>query len=123
MDYMAKVWVLDTGTKGTGAEMVPLEKALEKPARRDEPIFVPPKPRPASPREPAPRQPRKFKVVDLVSGRVLAEGAGARATVDLLEEVRSMVDVTIHVWEPSARRWRPLTLAERQLLWGFRGRR
>ena len=28
---MAKTWVLDTGTKGTGARMVPLEDALEKP--------------------------------------------------------------------------------------------
>ena len=27
---MAKVWVLDTETKGTGAEMVPLEKVQEK---------------------------------------------------------------------------------------------
>jgi hypothetical protein len=27
---MGKVWVLDTETKGTGAEMVPLEKVLEK---------------------------------------------------------------------------------------------
>ena len=27
-----KAWVLDTGTKGTGAEMVPLEKVLKKPA-------------------------------------------------------------------------------------------
>jgi hypothetical protein len=26
---MGKVWVLDTETKGTGAEMVPLEKVLE----------------------------------------------------------------------------------------------
>jgi hypothetical protein len=27
---MAKVWVLDTETKGTGAQMVPLDKVLEK---------------------------------------------------------------------------------------------
>ena len=25
-------WVLDSGTKGTGAEMVPLDKVLKKPA-------------------------------------------------------------------------------------------
>lgn len=31
---MSKVWVLDTDTKGTGAQMVPLEKALEQPAPR-----------------------------------------------------------------------------------------
>ena len=31
---MAKVWVLDTETKGTGASMVPLEKTLETPSER-----------------------------------------------------------------------------------------
>jgi hypothetical protein len=34
---MAKVWVLDTETKGTGAEMVPLEKVLEKGAPKADP--------------------------------------------------------------------------------------
>jgi hypothetical protein len=29
---MGKVWVLDTETKGTGAQMVPLEKVTSKPA-------------------------------------------------------------------------------------------
>jgi len=31
---MAKVWVLDTETKGTGASMVPLEKTLKTPSAR-----------------------------------------------------------------------------------------
>ncbi len=31
---MGKVWVLDTETKGTGAEMVPLEKAQRRSAGR-----------------------------------------------------------------------------------------
>ena len=34
---MGKVWVLDTGTKGTGAQMVPLEETLEKKAPEAEP--------------------------------------------------------------------------------------
>jgi hypothetical protein len=34
---MGKVWVLDTETKGTGAQMVPLEKVLEEPAPKTEP--------------------------------------------------------------------------------------
>src|SRR3954447_17091604 len=43
---MAKVWVLDTETKGTGANVVPLEKVVRQPAERD-------------PAEPAPkRKPR-----------------------------------------------------------------
>ena len=39
---MAKTWVLDTDTKGTGARVVPLEDVLAKPE---------PKPRPTAPRE------------------------------------------------------------------------
>ena len=31
---MGKVWVLDTETKGTGAAMVPLEKAQKQPEPR-----------------------------------------------------------------------------------------
>ena len=31
---MGKVWVLDTDTKGTGAQMMPLEKVLEEPAQK-----------------------------------------------------------------------------------------
>ena len=42
----AKTWVLDTDTKGTGANMVPLEKVLDKP----EP--APARRMPAKPREP-----------------------------------------------------------------------
>lgn len=34
---MGKVWVLDTETKGTGANVVPLEKVLKRPAPADRP--------------------------------------------------------------------------------------
>ena len=44
---MAKRWVLDTETKGTGANMVPLEKKLAKPE--------PEKPSPAAPPPPSRR--------------------------------------------------------------------
>ena len=37
---MARIWVLDTETKGTGAEMVPLEKVLTRDASRSERISV-----------------------------------------------------------------------------------
>jgi hypothetical protein len=54
---MAKVWVLDTETKGTGANVVPLEKvqrrpeppskpAPKPPARADGKAVKPPRPRP-----------------------------------------------------------------------------
>ena len=37
MENMGKTWVLDTETKGTGANMVPLEKVLKKPDSEEEP--------------------------------------------------------------------------------------
>lgn len=121
---MRKAWVLDTATKGTGAEMVPLEKVLKKPAREPQLSLV--ELNRAAPARVAPepdgRRPRQFRVVDVMTREVLAEGASTRTTVDLLEEARSIVDVQIAVWEPTAERWRPLTLGEQRALWEFRGR-
>ena len=119
---MAKVWVLDTETKGTGAEMVPLEKTLRTPAPAKEPFWVPPKVKPRPEEPPAPRQPRRFKVVDVVSRRVLAEDVDARGLLDALADVRSLVDVSISVWEPDLERWRLLTLEEEQAIWAQRDR-
>jgi hypothetical protein len=120
---MAKIWVLDTETKGTGAEMVPLEKVLKKPAPADERIGVirgKPGPRPSPP--PQPKQPPRFKVADVMSREVLAEGADARATVALLDEIRSVVDVMIYIWDEQADAWRLLTGRDQKVLWGFRRR-
>jgi hypothetical protein len=113
----SKTWVLDTETKGTGAEMVPLEKVLERPARRGEPMFVPPKlpQRPAP--EPEPRVPRRFRVVDVMTRRMLADGADGRAMLELLRGVRSSVDVEVLVWEPGEDDWRLLTLSEQRAVW------
>ena len=52
-----------------------------------------------------------------MSREVLAEGAGARATLELLGGIRSSVDVNVSVWEPETESWRLLTLRERRLLW------
>jgi hypothetical protein len=117
---MARVWVLDTATKGTGAEMVPLDSVLKKPAPSNEPFFVPPKRKPREPKPTEPRAPRAFKVVDVVSQAVLADDVPAREAVDVLGDVRSIVDVHVYVWEPKADRWRLLTLDEQRLLWDRR---
>jgi len=117
---MAKVWILDTETKGTGANVVPLEKAGAKPAPEPAPLFVPPPRRPRPAPEPEPREPLRFKVVDVMTERVVAEGTGVRETVDSLEGVRSVVDVLVYVWEPEPARWRLLTLGEQRDLWGLR---
>ena len=44
--------------------------------------------------------------------QVLADGVDARATVAALEDIRSVVDVLVDVWDPDAGQWRRLTLGE-----------
>jgi hypothetical protein len=119
---MAKVWILDTETKGTGANMVPLERKLRKPGSDTVPGFTLPELKPPAPAVPGPKAPRQFKVVDVVTREVLAEGADTRATIRALEHVRSVVDVNVWVWQPERDRWRMLTLDESRALWEYRGR-
>ena len=116
---MAKVWVLDTETKGTGANMVPLERVVKK-GSEAVPGFALPDLRP--PPAPEPREPRRFKVLDVMTRQVLADEADARTTVAVLSGVRSIVDVTIYVWEPEGERWRMLSFAETKALWERRVR-
>jgi hypothetical protein len=120
---MGKVWVLDTETKGTGAEMVPLEKALERPTEKRR-LFADLKPEPR--REEAPeasetRSRPRFKVVDVMTREALVEDVGTRAAVEALAGVRSAVDVSVYVWEETRDRWRQLSHRERRLLWDLRG--
>jgi hypothetical protein len=118
---MARVWVLDTETKGTGAQMVPLEKVLQK--QEPKPLRPPLPERGALPEpEPEPAAPPRFRVVEVLSRRVLSDDASTRATVDVLEDVRSVVDVSIYRWAEAAGEWRLLTPREKKTLWGFRGR-
>jgi hypothetical protein len=119
---VAKVWVLDTETKGTGANVVPLERVVRKRGAEAVPGFALPALRPRSSRPPDHRAPREFKVVDILTREVLGEGLDARSTVDVLEDVRSIVDVTVYVWETQTERWRMLTYSETQKLWEYRGR-
>ena len=120
---MGKVWILDTETKGTGAEIRPLEKAHDGGARGGHSAIVvrEKKARPPKPVEPA--GPRRFKLVDVMTRRAMVEDAPLDATVEMLEGVRSIVDVSIFVFEPKPARWQELSLREKQMLWGFRGRR
>jgi hypothetical protein len=84
--------------------------------------FVLPALKPAAPAPAGPRAPRQFKVVDVLTRQVLAEGTSARDTIRLLEQVRSVVDVTLWVWQPETERWRMLSLEEARALWAYRGR-
>jgi hypothetical protein len=114
---MGRVWVLDTETKGTGAEMVPLEKVRKRPAPRVEPLFVPPKRKPREPKPPEPRPSLRFRIVDVMTRAVLADDAGTREALSILNGVRSIVDVHVFLWQPKAEKWRRLTLEEQRTLW------
>ena len=48
-------------------------------------------------------------------------GVDARAAVELLDGIRSIVDVIVYVWEPQNERWRMLSFGETQALWERRG--
>jgi len=118
---MAKTWILDTETKGTGAHVVPLEQALRKPSSEQELAVVELERPPRAPESAKPPPPLRFKIVDVRSSRVLGEGLGIRATVELLEGIGSVVDIRTYVWGPLKERWRLLTLGEQKALWAFRG--
>ncbi len=113
---MARTWILRTDTKGTGAQMVPLETATQR-SVEPEPVFVPEKRKPRPEAEPKARAPRKFRVVDVMTRQVLVDGAGTRETVDALKDVRSMIDVSMYVWHEEQNRWRLLTLADQRAMW------
>jgi hypothetical protein len=117
---MAKRWVLDTETKGTGAEMVPLEKAHAGGDPRAPIVVRKPRERPAA--EPEPRKPRRFKVVDVMTRQTLAEDVDTRKTVEVLEGMRSVVDVNVYVWDDDKDDWVQLSQGDRRRLWDLRGR-
>ncbi len=122
---MGKVWVLDTETKGTGANMVPLDDVLAKPAPKKAPRRFGrkrPAKAPDSSTTAAPRAPRKFKVVDVMTNLVVAEGCDTRETVQVLKRFRSVVDVDILVWDPPFDRWRRLSMPDKRRIWDFRDR-
>jgi hypothetical protein len=113
---MAKTWILHTETKGTGAQMVPLER---RDKRRDpmEPVFVRRTLHPApESAEPEAAAPRRFRVLDVMTRELLVDDVGAREAVAALREVRSVVDVNVYVWQPEHDQWRRLTLDEQHTL-------
>jgi hypothetical protein len=97
--------------------MVPLEKVLRSPGTGTAPAIGSGRRRRPAAREPEPRRPRRFKVVDVMTGQVLAEDAGARAALDAMSGAQTVVDLRVYVWQPRSRRWRMLTLAEQKTMW------
>lgn len=101
-NVMAKTWVLDTETKGTGARMVPLEDVVEKP----EPKAPSPNPArkqtaPAPPRQstPKPTLPKKKKQVEkrstpLPPGHVRKKSTGELGKVKGIDAKAGTATVT-----------------------------
>jgi hypothetical protein len=90
MKSMGKTWVLDTETKGTGANMVPLEKVLEKPhpeadpapARRPRRAPEAEKPNPAPRRS---RRPVSKTSTELPPGHVRKRATGEIGKVEAVD--------------------------------------
>jgi len=118
---MAKTWVLDTESKGTGAHVSPLRDDAKAEVEPDLALVTLERPaRP--PAQSGEISPLSFKVVDVLGARVLGENIDARAAVELLAGMRSVLDARIYVRQPTSGRWRLLTLAEQKTLWSFRPR-
>lgn len=113
---MGKVWVLQTETKGTGANMVPLDSITQR-GSDAEPLFVPRKPKPRGQIPPEPKTPRTFRVVDVMTRQPLLDRGSGRDAAAALREVRSVVDVNVYVWQDEQDRWRLLTLPEQRAMW------
>jgi hypothetical protein len=118
---MAKTWILDTETKGTGAHVKPLEPARATPDDERDLALVtlerPPRPAPEEPQT----EPLRLKVVDVLGARTLGEDVDVREAVRLLEGVRSALDVRVFVRAGADAKWRLIGRDELKTLWGFRG--
>lgn len=80
---MRKTWVLDTETKGTGAEMVPLEKVLREPGSGSGPI-VQPERRPRAP-VPRPKRAPRRSSTPLPPGHVRKKATGELGRVKAVD--------------------------------------
>lgn len=112
---MGTTWVLHTETKGTGANVVPLERATRRSTASD-PKFVVPERRPAPQNPPKPKAPRRFRIVDVMTRETLLEDGSGREAIDALRSVRSVVDVNAYVWDEHRERWLLLPFEEERAL-------
>lgn len=94
---MAKTWVLDSDTKGTGARMVPLEDVLEKPAPKAKPAGPASKPKPPAPRpprEPRPKSGGEQRLTPLAPGQVRRKTTGEIGRVKAVDSRAGTVTVS-----------------------------
>jgi hypothetical protein len=79
---MAKTWVLDTETKGTGANVVPLEKVQRQP---EAPEKRPKRPAPTGRRTPRPRVEPERSSTALPPGHVRKKATGELGKVQAVD--------------------------------------
>jgi hypothetical protein len=97
---MGKTWVLDSGTKGTGARMVPLEDVLAKPEVEPGPERRPrrrspdpgDRPAPARPRQKR-REPVETSATALPPGHVRKKATGELGKVRAVDSAAGTVTV------------------------------
>lgn len=117
---MAKTWVLDTETKGTGAHIAPMNSEQRDRSASDGELALVTLERPPRPVKEPVHEAQRFRVVDVLGAQLLGEGIGVRETLALLAGMRSALDARISVWVPGSERWRLLSLEEHRTLWGMR---
>ena len=115
-----KVWVLDTGTKGTGAEMVPLEKVLKEPGAGPQPAVASRRRRLRIP-EPEPTPARRFKLVDVMTREVLAEDVDARGRSRRSHGFRPSSTCAYMYGSRRPSGGGCMTVAEQKAMWELRG--
>jgi hypothetical protein len=88
---VSKKWVLDTGTKGTGAHIVPLDDAPKKDA---EPLRIAPKPRPPAPGERRAKPVVEKRSTPLPPGHVRKKSTGEIGKVKAVDPKAGTVTVS-----------------------------
>jgi hypothetical protein len=124
---MAKTWVLDTETKGTGAHIAPLKRDGGAKSRTLNLVrFHPPAAehgsRSAAAEESVPARALRFKVVDILAARVVAEDVTLSAALRALGSSRKAIDARVYVRRTEGGRWELLSLADTRRLWSLRER-
>jgi hypothetical protein len=124
---MAKTWVLDTETKGTGAHIAPLKREDGEKSRELNLVrFHPPAAAGSSASSDAKRsvsaQAMRFKVVDILAARVLVEDVTLRAALRALGSSRKAIDARVYARRAKGGRWHLLSLADTRRLWSLRER-
>jgi hypothetical protein len=88
---VAKKWVLDTGTKGTGAHIAPLDDAPKREAER---LRITPKPKPPAPGAGRPKPAVEKRSTPLPPGHVRKKSTGEIGKVKAVDPKAGTVTVS-----------------------------